>query len=138
MIVTLISVTSYITRLAHTESVCTCVAMRFYISQPTGMLIVGDALFVAGEHDMMVFNLGASDPAVAVANLPLVATCGAACARVGDAGGQNFHSVAYKLMQFGSEYKHMVFISAQIDNNVGAVEIIDPEIISLLKRDGSI
>jgi hypothetical protein len=98
------------------------------------MLIVGDALFVAGEHDMMVFNLGAVDPATPVSSIPLVGTCGASCAQVGDAAGQNFHSVAYKLMLAGNEQKHMIFISAQIDNNVGAVEIVDAEIISLLLR----
>ena len=102
--------------------------------QPTGMLIVGDALFVAGEHDMMVFNLGAVDPASPVSNIPMVGTCGTACAQVGDSSGQNFHSVAYKLLQVGNEQKHMIFISAQIDNNVGAVEIVSEDIISLLLR----
>lgn len=67
------------------------------------------------EHDIMVFNLGAPDPASQVSNIPLVATCGAACAQVGDAPGQNFHSITYKLMQVGNEQKHMVFISAQIE-----------------------
>ena len=98
------------------------------------MLIVGDALFVAGEHDMMVFNLGA-DPATSFSNIPLVGRCGAACAQVGDAAGENVHSIAYKLLQAGNEQKHMIFISAQIDNNVGAIEIVDAEIISLLIRE---
>ena len=73
---------------------------------------------------MMVFNMrsgGARSP-------PLVATCGAACAAVGGARGQNFHSIDYKLL--GG--KHLVFISAQIDNNMGAVEIVDEAIIALL------
>ena len=43
-------------------------------------------------------------------------------------------SSAYKLVQIGTEKRHMVFISAQIDNNVGAVEIVDPDIIALLLR----
>ena len=102
--------------------------------QPTGMLIVGDALFVAGEHDMMVFNIGA-DLATSVSSIPLVGRCGAACDKVATSAGQNFHSIAYKLLQAENEHKHMIFISAQIDNNVGAVEIVDAEIISLLIRE---
>ena len=47
---------------------------------------------------------------------------------VGSSKGQNFHSIAYKLM--GG--KHLLFISAQIDNNLGAVEIVDEAIIALL------
>ena len=79
-----------------------CITVRRGAMQPTGMLIVGDALFVAGEHDMMVFNLGAVDPASPVSNIPMVGTCGTACAQVGDSSGQNFHSVAYKLLQVGT------------------------------------
>lgn len=82
----------------------------FVSQQPTGMLVVGDALIVAGELDMMVFDMskpGGAPP-------PLLATCGAACSKVGKDPGQNFHSVTYKLI--GG--KHLIFISAQIDNNV--------------------
>ena len=71
----------------------------------------------------MVFDMRAS-----ARSPPLVATCGATCAAVGDAEGQNFHSVAYKVM--GG--KHLLFVSAQIDNNMGAVEIVDEAVIALL------
>ena len=71
----------------------------------------------------MVFNMRSS-----ARSPPLVATCGAACGAVGGARGQNFHSIDYKLL--GG--KHLVFISAQIDNNMGAVEIVDEAIIALL------
>ena len=71
----------------------------------------------------MVFNMRSSKRSP-----PLVATCGAACAAVGSARGQNFHSIDYKLL--GG--KHLMFISAQIDNNMGAVEIVDEAIIALL------
>ena len=73
-------------------------------------------------------------PACLLAAAPLVATCGSACARIGGSNGQNFHSVAYKELAGG---RHMVFVSAQVDNNVGAVEIISPEIIALLKPPSS-
>lgn len=53
---------------------------------------------------------------------------GAACGPVGHGLGQNFHSIAYRL-QGG---KHLIFISAQLDNAIGAVEIVDPRIIALL------
>jgi hypothetical protein len=112
----------------------------FVTEQPTGMLMLGDALFVAGELDIMVFDMGnatpAAPPAVATevnANVQLprvVATCGAACAKVGKAKGQNFHSIAYKLTAAG---RHLIFISAQIDNAIGCVEIVDPQIIALIQ-----
>jgi hypothetical protein len=37
-------------------------AVPFVSKEPTGMLIVNDALIVAGEHDMMVFDMRASTP----------------------------------------------------------------------------
>ena len=107
----------------------------FVTQQPTGMLVVGDAVFVAGELDIMVFNLrggGAAGMRSAHAPLPpLVATCGAACTQVGTAHGQNFHSLAYRLQ----EGRHLLFISAQIDNNIGCVEIVDPNVIALLAAE---
>jgi hypothetical protein len=96
----------------------------FVTQQPTGMLVVGDALFVAGELDIMVFDLSAARPA----SPPLLTTCGAACRSVGTQRGQNFHSIAYKAV----EGRHLIFISAQIDNNMGCVEIVDRRVIALL------
>ena len=54
-----------------------------------------------------------------------------ACAQVGKAKGQNFHSMSYR-EQGG---KHLIFISAQVDNAIGTVEIVDPRIITRLKTD---
>jgi hypothetical protein len=112
----------------------------FVSEQPTGMLMLGDALFVAGELDIMVFDMGKVTPAAPAAvaseanadvQLPhVVATCGEACAKVGKAKGQNFHSIAYKLTAAG---RHLIFISAQIDNAIGCVEIVDPQIIALIQ-----
>lgn len=95
----------------------------FLTQQPTGMLVVGDALFVAGELDIMVFDMRAP-----VASPPLLATCGDACARVATERGQNFHSLAYRAV----EGRHLIFISAQIDNNIGCVQIVDNRVIALL------
>lgn len=90
---------------------------------------------VCGAHLVNVPHRAASClPACLLAAAPLVATCGSACARIGGSNGQNFHSVAYKELAGG---RHMVFVSAQIDNNVGAVEIVSPEIIALLKPPSS-
>jgi hypothetical protein len=76
-----------------------------------------------------VFNLRAGTVAGAAPSLPpVVATCGSACQQVGTAHGQNFHSIAYRLQ----DGKHLIFISAQIDNNIGCVEIVDPGVIALL------
>ena len=75
--------------------------VTFVTEQPTGMLLVGDALFVAGELDIMVFDMRANattpttttTPTPAsqtgsgsgVGVPPTVATCGAAC-MVSDVG----------------------------------------------------
>ena len=47
---------------------------------------------------------------------------------VGKAKGQNFHSLSHRLQ----DGRHLLFLSAQIDNVMGCVEIVDPTIISLL------
>lgn len=96
----------------------------FVTEQPTGMLVVGDAVLVAGGRDVMVFDMRAP-PIRGVP--PVVATCGAACAAVAPSAGQNFHSIGYRLEQG----RHLIFISAQIDNIIGCVEVVDPKIIDL-------
>ena len=117
------------------------------------MLLVGDALFVAGELDIMVFDMRVStsggtqsNPAssnksnsssnatppphgTTAAGMPrTVGSCGAPCAAVGKAKGQNFHSLSHRY-QGG---RHLLFLSAQIDNVIGCVELLDPNIIALL------
>ena len=66
--------------------------VSFVSQQPTGMLLVGDVLFVAGELDFMAFDMRNSTPAAALSP-PLLATCGSVCRQVGNATGQNFHSL---------------------------------------------
>ena len=73
---------------------------------------------------LQVFNMRAP-PTLGVP--PVIATCGAACAAVAPSAGQNFHSIGYRLEQG----RHLIFISAQIDNVIGCIEVVDPEIIAL-------
>jgi hypothetical protein len=98
----------------------------FATRQPTGMLLVGDALFVAGDRDIMVFDMRAAAPSGAP---PLLATCGAACAEVASSEGQNFHSMAHR----AEGGVHLLFVTAQIDNRVGCLAIQDPAVIALLE-----
>ena len=101
-------------------------AVPFVTEQPTGMLVVGNVVFVAGGRDLMAFDMAAkvapTEPA------PVLATCGTACAGVAHDPGQNLHSMSYRL-QNG---RHYIFMSAQIDNAIGAVEILDPKVIARL------
>ena len=113
----------------HTLPRANCQAIRLSVRPAVSVLtrLVAGSIAVAGEHDLMVFDMRSS-----ARSPPLVATCGAACAAVGDASGQNFHSIAYKLL--GG--KHLVFISAQIDNNMGAVEVVGEDVVALLTPVG--
>ena len=101
-------------------------AVPFVTEQPTGMLVVGNVVFVAGGRDLMAFDMaatvGTSEPA------PVLATCGAACAGIAHSPGQNLHSMSYRVQ----DRRHYLFMSAQIDNAIGAVEILDPGIIARL------
>lgn len=76
----------------------------FVSQQPTGMLVVGDVLFVAGELDLMAFDMRNSTPA-AFLSPPLLATCGTACRQVGNATGQNFHSLGYVVARATEDFK---------------------------------
>ena len=98
----------------------------FVTEQPTGMLVVGDVVFVAGGRDLMAFDMAAKVAATEPA--PILATCGAACAGVARDPGQNLHSMSYRLQ----DGRHYIFRSAQIDNAIGGVEIVDPKIIARL------
>ena len=91
---------------------------------------MGDVLFVAGELDIMAFDMSVESVLRNPGNTtpPLLGTCGTTCGHVGKATGQNFHSIDYRA-QGG---RHFLFISAQIDNAVGCVEITDDRIIQLL------
>lgn len=101
-------------------------AVPFVTEEPTGMLVVGNVVFVAGGRDLMAFDMaakvGPTEPA------PVLATCGSACAGVAHNPGQNLHSMSYR-SQAG---RHYLFMSAQIDNSIGAVEILDPGILARL------
>eukprot|EP00041_Stephanoeca_diplocostata_P020123 m.443313 g.443313 ORF g.443313 m.443313 type:complete len:146 (+) comp21483_c0_seq12:504-941(+) len=52
----------------------------FVDEQPTGMLVNGDALFVAGGQDIMIFDIGSKAVGGSPLNTTLVASCGNACA----------------------------------------------------------
>ena len=104
-------------------------AVPFVTEQPTGMLIVGDALFVAGGRDLMVFDMAA--PVSSTEAPPVLATCGDACLSVANVPGQNFHTPSYSF-QAG---RHLVFLSAQGDNAMGVVEILDPKVIARLTAE---
>eukprot|EP00051_Salpingoeca_urceolata_P015379 m.199480 g.199480 ORF g.199480 m.199480 type:complete len:442 (-) comp18388_c0_seq1:200-1525(-) len=95
----------------------------FSDEQPTGMLVVHDALFVAGGRQVMVFNVTEPlEPSVA-------AVCVEACGKVLQSPKQNAHSVAVRRTKDG---RPLLYLTAQIDNNLGAVEIVSPAVLSLL------
>ena len=94
--------------------------------QPTGMLLVGDALIVAGGRDFMVVNVSAP-AAITNASSHVVASCGAACAPFMLTKGQNAHSLSHRLQQG----RHLLFLTAQVDNNIGCVEVLDRRVIEL-------
>eukprot|EP00041_Stephanoeca_diplocostata_P020129 m.443290 g.443290 ORF g.443290 m.443290 type:complete len:146 (+) comp21483_c0_seq9:331-768(+) len=100
----------------------------FVDEQPTGMLVNGDALFVAGGQDIMIFDIGSKAVGGSPLNTTLVASCGNACAAAMPGAGQNAHSLGYS--KYGNS--HLLFLSAQTGNNVGIVEITSPAVISLL------
>lgn len=90
--------------------------MPYVDEQPTGMLVQGQALLVAGGRDFMVFNI--SDPAATAGAL---ATCGPLCRQAAPSPGQNFHTPAVAWDAAAGQYR--VYLSAQIDNNLGMVRV---------------
>lgn len=90
--------------------------------QPTGMLVVGRALFVAGGRDVMVFNI--TDPATT----SVVTTCGGACKQALLGPGQNAHSLAHAVIN-GTR---VLVISGQVDNGLGAVAVVDDRVLRLM------
>jgi hypothetical protein len=58
------------------------------------------------------------------------------CGRVMLSGGQNAHSLAHFVVDVGvNSREHHLALTAQIDNNIGVVRIIDPFIIALIESD---
>ena len=72
----------------------------------------------------MVFDV--SSPA----NTTVLASCGAPCHQIMTSSGQNAHSLDH----FTDGANHFLALTAQIDNNLGVVQINDPSIIDLLKE----
>jgi hypothetical protein len=86
------------------------------------MLVTGSAVLVAGGRDMMVFNMTLPEAPT------LAATCGEACARVMLSSGQNAHGLDVQR----NHGQALVLLTAQIDNRLGAVEVLDPALEALL------
>lgn len=98
---------------------------EFVDKQPTGMLLSGRALVVAGGRDLMVWNVSDARRAGVV-----VASCGAACSAALPGEGQNAHSMA--LVRDGARGRLLLAISAQVSNNIGVVSVDDPAVVALL------
>jgi hypothetical protein len=65
----------------------------------------------------------------------VIATCTVACSQVMLSPGQNAHSLAYERRQTTSTCitdMHVIYLTAQIDNRVGAVQVTSPALIRLL------
>ena len=96
-------------------------------TQPTGMLVVGSALFVAGGRAILAYNV--TDP---LTPLTPVATCGDdACGAVMRFDGQNAHGVAHVRLGDGT---HVLFPTAQIGNDVGAIAVRNPALAALMNQ----
>merc|ERR1740121_571439 len=87
-------------------------------------MIQGDGLFVAGGMDMMVFNIS-----IGAMPLQAVAVCGAACRQVFETEGQNAHGLAYLEVQS----RPLVVLTAQQDNALGVVELMDAGLRDLVR-----
>eukprot|EP00656_Telonema_subtile_P015696 TRINITY_DN18258_c0_g1_i1.p1 TRINITY_DN18258_c0_g1~~TRINITY_DN18258_c0_g1_i1.p1 ORF type:complete len:280 (-),score=38.95 TRINITY_DN18258_c0_g1_i1:186-1025(-) len=96
----------------------------FVDEQPTGMLLQGNALLVAGGRSLAVYNISDTQSPT------LAATCTDACAQVLVSAGQNAHSFAIYREALSGEV--FAFLSAQIDNSVGLVRVVSPVIRGLL------
>lgn len=102
------------------------VTEEFIDEQPTGMLLQGQALFVAGGRDVMAFDVsGAHGP------LALVATCGQVCKdHIFLTPGQNAHSMTY----MRSAGRHLLVLTAQQENSLGMVELQSANLTHLLNQ----
>ena len=110
------------------------------------MLVVNDALFVAGGQNVMVFNVSSRDAILQQKDDAVVATCTGACTKVMLSAGQNAHSLAYERRagRHGPPHntestgggclsdRHILYLTAQIDNRVGAVELVAPAAVQLV------
>lgn len=87
------------------------------------MLVAGKAVVVAGGRDFMVFNM------TVPLKPTLAATCGAACGEVMLSAGQNAHGL--DLLE--DDGHQLLLLTAQIDNRLGAVEVLDADLRALLR-----
>ena len=101
-------------------------SIPFADEQPTGMLVVNNALFVAGGRSVMAFDI--SDPTGPV----VVGVCNTSCERILLSAGQNAHSMAYFTRRTRGVLHHYLLLTAQIDNNVGIIELMQQRIIALV------
>ena len=114
-------------------------AFPFVDEQPTGMLVVGRALFVAGGRALMAFDISQPRHPTVAANC----TANGACGKILLSSGQNAHSLAHWRTTIDNEAvvkqegrqgaKHFLILTAQIDNNVGLVEVVDSNLIALME-----
>lgn len=94
----------------------------FVDEQPTGMLVVGRALLVAGGRDLMAFDITRPlSPRV-------LGHCGTPCRAILPSAGQNAHSLAHLKV----DGRHLLCLTAQIDNNLGLVQVVDPDLAALM------
>jgi len=101
-------------------------SIPFADEQPTGMLVVNNALFVAGGRSVMAFDI--SDPTGPM----VVGVCNTSCERILLSAGQNAHSMAYFTRRTRGVLHHYLLLTAQIDNNVGIIELMQQRIIALV------
>ena len=92
---------------------------------------VGDALFVAGGNDVVVYDLSHVRPDTPSKHPPLqVGRCGAACTKIlgGSASLANAHGMAYQYD--AHEQTHNLVLTAAYANRVGTV----PSVVSDLRK----
>jgi hypothetical protein len=86
---------------------------------------VGDALFVAGGNDVVVYDLSKVRPDTPSKDPPVqVGRCGGACAKIlgGSASRANAHGMAYRFDV--SEQMHNLVLTAAYANRVGIVSSV--------------
>ena len=100
-----------------------------------GLLLVGDALFVAGGNDVYVYDLSNVDPDTPAKTPPVqIGHCGGACAKIlgSSAVHANAHGMAYQYDE--DKQTHHLVLTAAYANRVGMVEITATAVTKILTR----
>jgi hypothetical protein len=100
-----------------------------------GLLLVGDALFVAGGNDVVVYDLSKVNPDTPSKTPPIqVGRCSAACAKIlgSSASRANAHGMAYRYD--AGRRTHNLVLTAAYANRVGVIALTSPAITGILTR----